>query len=202
MKDIFLNRWVSGNLTAYIVGLGLFHPLIAHGFTGNHDKLLTMPQLIMHTFSLVLFVLLIIRSQIGMYQLVGDPVNFKWWPLLLISPLAFWLGYYTLYIPFDILFLFLSIGVITARQFRDYVKFPTKWIRQCIAIHFLAALTGIIAGLGAYLLFYKGMPDLIRDIATWLTISIPSSLVIAYLLKRCLKEQILMPAEQLILLED
>jgi len=55
-KNIFLKKWVAGNLAVYCGALGLFHPLIAHGFTGDHDKLLTTPQFIMHTLSLFVFV--------------------------------------------------------------------------------------------------------------------------------------------------
>lgn len=55
IKDLFLKRWVTGTLAIYSGGLGLLHPLIAHGFTGDHDKLLTTPQFIMHSLSLFVF---------------------------------------------------------------------------------------------------------------------------------------------------
>lgn len=53
---MFLKKWVTVNLVVYPGLLGFLHPLIAHGFTGDHDKLLTTPQFIMHTISIFIFV--------------------------------------------------------------------------------------------------------------------------------------------------
>lgn len=203
LKELFLKRWVSGNLAVYIVALGLCHPLIAHGFTGDHDKLLTASQFFMHTLSLVLFVYFLARTQHKIFQLVGIQSDLShYWPLYLVGPVAFWLGYYTLYVPFDILFMFLSIGIVNAILFRPLVRFPTKWIRQCIVTYVLAALAGIVIGLGSFQLFYKNLHGLTRDLATWLTISIPAALVIAYHLKQFLRLQILTPEDQVIAHEE
>lgn len=203
LKELLLKRWVSGNLAVYIIALGLCHPLIAHGFTGDHGKLLTASQFTLHTLSLVIFVYLLARTQHKIFQLVGIEYDLaRYWPLYLLVPLAFWIGYYTLYVPFDILFMFLSIGILNAVLFRPLVRFPTRWVKQCIATYLLAALAGIVLGLGAHQLCYKNIQGLTRDIATWLTISIPAALIIAYLLKQILKVQILTPEQRVIAPEE
>lgn len=196
-KNIFLKKWVTGNLAVYIGGLGILHPLIAHGFTGYHDKLLTTWQFIMHTLSLFAFVFFIVRTQNKTFQITGERKTLAGiWPFLFFTPWVFWLGYYTLYIPFDILFMFLSIGIINAIQLKSMVKFPTKWVRQCILGYLLAAVAGIIIGLGAHLLFFKNLQGITRDFATWLSISIPASLVVAYRFRSVLTKQIIMPEDR------
>ena len=195
-KDKFLKTWVSGNLAVYPIALGIVHPLIAHGFTGDHDKLLTTPQFIMHTLSVALFIVALSYVQNKALQQSGKGKNLAGiWPLLFFVPWVFWLGYYTLYVPFDILFMFLSIGVINAVQIRHMVKFPGKWIWQCILTYFLAAVAGIVIGLGAYLLYFKDLQGIARDLVTWLLISIPAAIVIALLSRAFLKAQIIIPEQ-------
>ena len=196
VQDLFLKRWVTGALAIYPGALGLLHPLIAHGLTGDHDKLLTTPQFIMHTLSLFVFVFFLVRTQNKTFQIVGQRKPLAGiWPFLFFTPWVFWLGYYTLFVPFDILFTFLSIGIINAIQLKPLVKFPTKWIWQCILVYFLAAVAGIVIGLGAYLLYYKNLPGIARDIATWLSISIPAGLVVAYCFRYILAIQVIMPED-------
>jgi len=196
VKNIFLKKWVTGNLTVYCGALGLFHPLIAHGLTGDHDKLLTTPQFIMHTLSLFVFVFFLVKTQNKTFQIAGNRKTLAGiWPFLFFTPWAFWLGYYTLFVPFDILFMFLSIGIVNAIQLKPLVKFPTKWVWQCIGVYFLAAIAGIVTGLGAYLLFYKNLPGISRDMATWLSISTPAALIVAYCFKNILKTQLIVPKD-------
>ncbi|WP_107685677.1 hypothetical protein [Niastella koreensis] len=196
-KNKFLKKWVTGNLAVYSGALGVLHPLIAHGITGDHDKLLTTPQFIMHTGSLFVFVFLLVRTQNKTFQITGERKSGAGiWMYLFVTPWAFWLGYYTLFIPFDILFMFGSIGVINAIQLKPLVKFPTKWVRQCIGIYLLAAITGIVIGLGLHLLYYKNWPGIARDLATWISISTPAALVVAYGFKRILQVQVLLPGDR------
>lgn len=196
VKKEFLKKWVTGNIAVYAGALGLLHPLIAHGLTGDHDRLLTPLQFIMHTLSLFVFVFLLVRTQKRTLQTAGKQQPFvSIWPFLCFPPLVFWLGYYTLFVPFDILFMFLSIGIINALQLKSMVRSPSKWIGQCILGYFLAAIAGIVIGLGAYLRYYKNFPGITRDLATWLSISIPAALVIAYYLKYILANQVLLPAD-------
>jgi NADH:ubiquinone oxidoreductase subunit K len=196
-KNIFLKKWVTGNLAVYIGALGFLHPLIAHGFTGDHDKLLTPWQFIMHTLSLFVFVFFLVRTQNKTFLIAGERKTLTGiWPFLFFTPWVFWLGYYTLYIPFDILFMFLSIGIINAIQLKPLVKFPSEWVRQCILAYLLAAVAGIVIGLGAHLLFFKNLQGIARDFATWLSISIPASIIVAYRFKHILKTQIIMPEDR------
>lgn len=195
-KNTFLKKWVTGNLAVYAGALGLFHPLIAHGFTGDHDKLLTPPQFMMHTLSLFVFVFFLVRTQNKTFQAVGSRKTLAGiWPFLFITPWVFWLGYYTLFVPFDILFMFLSIGIINAIQLKPLVKYPGKWIRQCILVYLLAAVAGIVIGLGAFLLYYKNLQGIARDIATWLSIGIPAGLVVAFSFRHILATQVIMPED-------
>jgi NADH:ubiquinone oxidoreductase subunit K len=195
-KKFLLKKWVSGNMTVYPIALGIFHPLIAHGFTGDHGKLLTIPQFIMHTLSILVFIFFLSRTQNKALQLTGKRKSLEGiWPFLFFIPLVFWLGYYTLYVPFDILFMFLAIGIINAIQLKPFVKFPKKWLWQCVLTYFLASVAGILTGLGLYLLYFKNMQGIGRDFATWLMISIPAALVIAFITKLFLNDQIIMPED-------
>jgi hypothetical protein len=191
-KNKSFGKWVTGNLALYPLMLGLFHPLIAHGLTGDHDKLLTTPQFIMHTLSLFVFVFFLVRMQDKTFEIAGKRTTLGGiLAFLLITPWVFWLGYYTLFVPFDILFMFLSIGILNAIQLRPVVKRPGIWIMQCILVYFLAALAGIVVGLGAYILYYNGIRGIAKDLATWLSISIPASLVVAYGLRPVLRRQLI-----------
>lgn len=196
-KNMFLKKWVAGNIAVYSGALGLLHPLIAHGLTGDHDRLLTTPQFIMHTLSLFVFVYVLVRMQRSTLQVVGKreaPAGI--WPFLFVAPWVFWLGYYTLFVPFDILFMFLSIGMINALQLRPMVKAPAKWMWQCLLGYLLAAVAGIVVGLGGYLLYYKQLPGIARDIATWISISLPAGLVVAYYFRYIWSVQLLFPGEE------
>jgi hypothetical protein len=190
-KSMFLKKWVTGNLLVYPGLLGLLHPLIAHGFTGDHDKLLTTPQFIMHTISIFIFVFFLAVTRNKTFEIVGKKETLSdIWPFLFFTPWVFWLGYYTLFVPFDILFMFLSIGIINAIQIRPFVKAPAKWIWQCILGYLVAAVAGILIGLGAYLRYYKDFQGIGRDLATWTSISIPAAFVVSYYFRYILAKQI------------
>ncbi|WP_211330078.1 hypothetical protein [Deminuibacter soli] len=190
-KSMFLRKWVVGNLVVYPGLLGLLHPLIAHGLTGDHDKLLTTPQFIMHTISIFIFVFFLAVSRNKTFEVIGKKKTLSdAWPLLFFAPWVFWLGYYTLFVPFDILFMFLSIGIINAVQLRPFVKSPAKWIGQCILGYLLAAVAGILIGLGAYLQYYKDFQGISKDLATWTSISIPAAFVVAFYFRYILGRQI------------
>jgi hypothetical protein len=189
-KKIFLRKWVTGNLLVYPGLLGLLHPLIAHGFTGDHGKLLTTPQFIMHTISIFIFVFFLAAMRNKTFEIIGKKKTLSdTWPFLFFSPWLFWLGYYTLFVPFDILFMFLSFGIINAIQLRPFVKAPAKWIWQCVLGYFLAAVAGILIGLGAYLRYYQKFQGISRDLATWTSISIPAALVVAFYFRIILSKQ-------------
>jgi hypothetical protein len=48
------------------------------------------------------------------------------WAFLFFTPWVFWLGYYTLFVPFDILFMFMSIGIINAYTVKTAGKISNK----------------------------------------------------------------------------
>ncbi|WP_225975580.1 hypothetical protein [Panacibacter ginsenosidivorans] len=203
VKSMFLKKWVTGNLVIYPGLLGFLHPLIAHGFTGDHDRLLTTPQFIMHTISILIFVFFLARMQNKTFEMAGKKKTLSnIWPFLFFTPWVFWLGYYTLFVPFDILFMFLSIGIINAIQLKPLVKSPTKWIWQCILGYLLAAIAGIIIGLSAYLRYYKNFQGVSRDLATWLSISIPAAFVVAYYFRYILRVQIRIEDHESIISEE
>jgi NADH:ubiquinone oxidoreductase subunit K len=188
---MFLKKWVTGNLIVYPALLGVLHPLIAHGFTGDHDKLLTKAQFIMHSISIFLFVFFLAVTRNKTFEIAGKRKTLSdIWPFLVVTPAVFWLGYYTLYVPFDILFMFLSIGIINALQLRRFVSSPAKWVWQCILGYLLAAVAGILIGLGAYLRYYKNFHGISRDLATWTSISIPAAIVVAFYFRYILSKQL------------
>jgi hypothetical protein len=190
-KSTFLRRWVTGSLVVYPALLGILHPLIAHGFTGDHDKLLTTPQFIMHTLSIFIFVFFMAVTRNKTFEIIGKKKTLSdTWPFLFFTPWVFWLGYYTFFVPFDILFMFLSIGIINAIQLRPLVKSPAKWVWQCILGYFLASVAGIVIGLGAYLRYYKNLQGITRDLATWISITVPAAFAVAFYFRYILGKQI------------
>lgn len=86
--------------------------------------------------------------------------------------------------------MFLSISIINALQLRPFVTSPAKWIWQCILGYLLAAVAGILIGLGAYLRFYKNFQGISKDFATWISISIPAAFVVAFYFRYILRKQI------------
>lgn len=179
-------------MLAYPVLLGFIHPLIAHGLTGDHDRLLRTSQFIMHSLSLFVFIFFLIKMQNKAFQTVCKRKKvLNPWSFLFFAPWVFWLGYYTLFVPFDILFMFLSFGIINAIQLKSLVRFPSRWIWQCILGYLLAAVAGIVIGLGAYLRYYKDFQGISRDFATWISISTPAGVVVAYYFRSILSKQLM-----------
>lgn len=165
---------------------------MAHGFTGNHDRFLTTPQFTLHTISILIFLLAVAVMHNRIFVHAGKKNHLsEVWPVVFFAPWVFWLGYYTLFVPFNILFMFLAIGIITAVQMKPFVTSLAKWIFLCIAGYFLAATAGIVIGLGAYLKYYKDIQGVLKDLATWFCISVPAALTLAFYFRPVLKRQIL-----------
>lgn len=100
--------------------------------------------------------------------------------LIVLPQAAFWLGYYWLYIPFDVLFMSLTLGLINGLNLSGGFKRSGAWV----AVSTLSALPGFATGaLGAYplndWLVAQSYPPLLKDFAVWLSIS--SNLGILYL---------------------
>jgi hypothetical protein len=188
----FLKSWMTSNIIVYPLSLGILHPLISHGFLGDHGVQLTLPQFIMHTIAIMLFGVLLSVAQnrcLRLYNIYGKPMDGALYMSVLVT-LFFWTGYYTFYIPFDILFMMLTIGAINAFRLRPYMKQPRKWMWQSMLTYFLGAAAGIGIGMAAFFGGVKDLPGLSRDIVLWLTISAPAGLVVALVSKSFLKAQI------------
>jgi hypothetical protein len=191
-KTTFLRSWLINNSIVYPLSLGILHPLISHGFLGDHGVQLTVAQFIMHTIVIVLFSVLLTVVQnkcLRLFNIHCKPLDGVVSMSLLI-PLLFWTGYYTLYIPFDILFMMLTIGAINAFRLRPYMAQPRKWIWQSMLTYFIAAVAGIGVGFAAFFGGVKDLPGLSRDLVLWLTISTPAGIVAAFVSKVFLKRQI------------
>lgn len=187
----FMKRWKINTIAAYAVGLGILHPLIAHGITGDHEQMLNTPEFIMHSISIFCFALLLTVNQNKTWQMLGHRRLFTGLlPMVVFIYSAFWLGYYTLYIPFDILFMFLAIGTLNGFGFKDYLNRPKRWIWQSLAAHFAGAVVGILVGLGGYLLFFKHLTGLVRDFTVWIGISVPAGITVALISGWFLRRQI------------
>ena len=191
-QTAFLKTWVANNSLVYPAALGILHPLISHGFLGDHGVQLTRPQFVMHQLAIMLFAALLSVAQNRSLRSLN--LSVKQWDgtayMIVLIPLAFWTGYYTLYIPFDILFMMLAIGGVNAFRLRPYMNQPKKWMWQSMLTYFLGALAGIGVGFTAFFLGVMQLPGVLHDMALWLAISIPAGLVTALVSKRFLKAQL------------
>lgn len=189
--SLLLKTWVRNHIYANIVGLAILHPFLAHYFTGPHDKALSTPQLVMHNVSIVIFMFILIvlqnralqnRFSIGTFKGVGY--------FLLFVPATFWLGYYTLYIPFDIIFMYTTIGMINARLIGSMLPKPRQWAWKCILSFLLAGVVGAACGIAAYFAGLKDAGGMVKDYGMWSLISITAALTYTSLTKRLLERQL------------
>jgi hypothetical protein len=182
--------WVYANVVTNVICMGLLHAPIAHGLGGPHGKELTLLQIATHTLSLWVFlsVLLVAQNKAwkGSVNLL-KPINFA--ALLGIVPLMFWTGYYTLYIPFDILFMYLTLGLVNGWMLKSYAAKPAVWMVQMLLSGFGAALAGIAFGLTGYTLFIKNLHGMVMDITLWTTIVLPASLAYAFVSRGFIRRQ-------------
>lgn len=186
-----LKTWVRNHIYANALGLAVLHPFLAHYFTGPHDKALTIPQLVMHNVSLVIFMLLLVvlqnralqfRFSLGTFRGLGY--------FLLIVPAAFWLGYYTLYIPFDIIFMYTAIGIVNAGLIGPLLPNPRQWVWKCILSFLLAGVAGAACGIAAYFAGLKDAGGMVKDYGMWSLIGLTASITYASLTKRILQQQL------------
>jgi hypothetical protein len=182
MKTFFFDktRWVYANVMTNVICMGLLHAPIAHGLGGAHGKDLTPLQVATHTLSLWFFLGVLIVAQNKAWK---RPVNLVTAPnlvaLLGLVPLMFWTGYYTLYIPFDILFMYLSLGVVNGWMLKPYVKRPALWMGQMFLTGLSAAVAGIAAGFSCFAIYNKNLHGMPFDIALWTTVTLPAGFAYA-----------------------
>ncbi|PSR56767.1 hypothetical protein AHMF7605_26360 [Adhaeribacter arboris] len=190
-NQAFLKAWKMNHILANALGLGLLHTLIAHGIAGPHAVSLTVTQFVWHTVSIIFFALLLNGLQNKALQhkftrqTFADAGYFG-----VLMPLFFWLGYYTLYIPFDIIFMYLTIGILNAWRLRKYFADANRWAWQIILSLALGAAVGVACGFGAYFGFIKDMKGMGADILLWIFISIPASFTYATISQVFLKKQL------------
>jgi hypothetical protein len=92
----------------------------------------------------------------------------------------FWAGYYTFYIPFDILFMYVTIGVLNGWILRSHAAKPTLWMGQMLLTGLSAAVAGIAAGLSGHVLFIKNLHGMVMDMTLWTVITLFASLAYAF----------------------
>lgn len=188
---LLLKTWVRNHIYANALGLAILHPFLAHYFTGPHDKALTAPQLVMHNVSLVTFIMLLVvwqnralqtRFAVGTFRGLGY--------FLLFVPAAFWLGYYTLYIPFDIIFMYTTIGTINAGLIGSLLPKPRQWAWKCVLSFLLAGIAGAACGIAAYFAALKDASGFVKDYGMWSLISITAAITYGLLTRRLLQQQL------------
>jgi hypothetical protein len=174
-------RWVYANVLTNVICMGLLHAPIAHGLGGAHGKELTLLQVATHTLSLWFFLSVLIVAQNKAWK---RSVNLVTAPnlvaLLGLVPLMFWAGYYTLYIPFDILFMYLTLGAVNGWTLKPYVKRPALWMVQMVLTDLSAAVAGIAAGFSCFAIYSKNIHGMPFDIALWTTITLPAGFAYAF----------------------
>ena len=183
-------KWVQYNVLTNVVCMGILHAPIAHGLGGAHGKELTSFQMATHTLSLWVFLSVLLTMQGKAWKRpinLLTPANFLMF--LLFVPVMFWAGYYTLYIPFDILFMYVTIGVLNGWMLKPHAAKPTLWMGQMLLTGLSAAIAGITAGLSGYVLFIKNLHGMIMDIALWTTITLHASLAYAYVGRYFIRRQ-------------
>lgn len=174
LKFISSNFFIA-NAVGFIFGLGVCHPLIAHGITGEHERWLTPMQWIMHIIALFFFASFYwwITNQYILTSQMKALVSRKLL-LLIIPQVLFWTGYIALDIPFDILFMSLSIAVINAYSLKENFKKRVLWFMTNIV--FVVVGFALASFLGYALYDYMTANnfhahDLVGDFMIWLTIS-------------------------------
>ena len=196
-------RWVYSNVLSNVICMGLLHAPIAHGLGGPHGKDLTLLQLATHTLSLWFFLSVLIFAQNKAWKRPVNllmPSNFA--AVLGFVPLMFWTGYYTLYIPFDIMFMYLAIGVSNGWILKPYAKRPALWMVQMLLTGLSAAVAGIAVGLACYAAYIKNLHGMAMDITLWTTVTLPGSLAYAFVSRFFMRRQFEMTTAAAVLTPD
>lgn len=124
-----------------------FHGVFSHLFTGEHGQSLTLPQLAMHIASLTGTILIIVAFQnMALKRLFGISVTRMMAYYLLLPNSMFWVGYYLIGVPADILFHFLTLGLLNGIFMTKYLSLK-RWT-------IFSAVSGIVGFiLGAVILY-------------------------------------------------
>ncbi len=138
-----------------------FHSLISHLWTGEHGSTLTTSQLLMHNVSLSGCALIVFYFQNkAIKELFDFSIVKYWWLYLTIPTLVFWLGYYFVAVPFDILFWFICLGffngIFISKNLNLNSKRWTIWSTLSGVIGFIVG-AAVLYPLDGYLVSLKGL---------------------------------------------
>lgn len=138
-------RWVLANLVSSSLGFGVF-AVIAHGVASPHDEVHpTMAQFVAHTLGLLPAGAII---ALGQKLVLERHTRLARWfmPATIVSmTVAFLVGAYWLYPPFDFLFAYAAVGAVLELASRPIDKEPLR-----IAVR-AAAATSVLFAAGSFL---------------------------------------------------
>ncbi|MFN5319244.1 MAG: hypothetical protein ACK5CY_10440 [Bacteroidia bacterium] len=183
-----LKIWALNQSAGMIFGW-FFHSVISHLWTGDHEYVLTTNQLLMHIVSLTgcMFIYLYFQNRATM-QLFGYNV-LTHWAIYLSIPLAlFWVGFYLIGVPTDVLFWFLSVGFFNGYFLKKGLKWSSNsWVIGSTLSAFLGFMVAIMIflPLDSYLSSLKGlMSHVILFTLMGILIGVPMSILGGYILQK------------------
>lgn len=139
-KNVF-KVWALYQSLGFVLGW-LFHSVVSHLFTGEHDFQLSIPQLIMHNVSMIgMTVILLVCQNRANSILFGISIMKHWIAYIIIPVALFWAGYYGVGAPVDIVFLFITISVVNGILLTRYLQLK-RWTLYSI----LSSIIGIVIG--------------------------------------------------------
>ncbi len=120
----------------------LFHGVVSHLFTGEHEFHLSVPQLIMHNVSLIGMAMIVLYFQDRATRQLWGLGLMKYWLLYLVVPIGvFWLGYYCIGMPMDLVLAFLGFATLNGILMKKQLR--AKW---WVLLSILSAITGLVVG--------------------------------------------------------
>ncbi len=139
-KNVF-KTWAVNQSLGFVLGW-FFHGVISHLFTGEHEFSLSVPQLIMHNISLLGMAGILLYFQNKATMQLFEVSLIKYWPAYVFIPvLLFWIGYYGIGAPMDLVFSFMTIAVLNGIYLARALKLK-RWLLFSI----LSSVVGIIVG--------------------------------------------------------
>ena len=177
-RTAFLHAWVGNTVFAYVFGLGLVLPALAHGLTGRHGYGVSAPQVFVQSLAVCAFGLILgLAQNDALRRLSPGRSRRHGLGAFGLLPLPYWLGYVLFYAPFDILFLFAAIGTIQAVQLRRFVQAPGRWVWQSLLVSVSSATAGIGGSVLIYAAVARRMTGVEGDHLVWLSTGLAAALV-------------------------
>jgi len=188
--------WSLYQALGFIFGW-FFHSVISHLWTGDHLMTLTPAQLLMHNVSLAGCVLITLFFQHRATTRLFNLNLLRYGYLYLFGPTAlFWIGFYLVGVPADILLWFLAVGLLNGLLISKALK-----IRGWLLWSFLSGFVGFLVGalvlypLDPYLSSLRGLiAHVIMFTLLGIVAGIPAALFSGAMLRRALLTNPLPPA--------